>query len=433
MTTCANHVCAKELENKVLCPLCRKAQYCSEACRQTDWVKHACPNASISSKANDVPVIEYAYEDEMPADVLAEEIGENIAHPFLQAYTTTHYTTDGHVEHNYYPPTIDADAAVKRESAFGSYKRGAEPPGDLKTEAYTISVIILNDSGSEVNRVNITGSIQNDAIYTGNDSERMKKLLGDMAMGEGKEKFTDRVRRYGRKLLSFGSKEGGSVILWPNLQTQNKDVLKFKMPEEGTIIFELYQGISPNARKIYELRGPYSFRGARKMSRFTRAFQKRLTQRLRAKFPNDSDNIKNMATYRMEAGGQRVVFTVEPISNTGVFLRDVEFAVNTSQFRFASSEGQFVDNLKDAGMMESESNINMRIGVDPTSVSQMTGLVMCLETKVAQGHDYNSAPLRNYARELNAAGSIDEDAIPDHIHTAIYTAVNRLASEKNSL
>jgi hypothetical protein len=292
----------------------------------------------------------------------------------------------------------------------------------LAVERYSIRIQILNDAGDELANEFVTGEIGTDAIYTGNTSERVKKLLGDMPLDtddNGKEKWTDRLRRYGRKVLSFGSKEGGSIILWPNLNDPyNMKIRKFKMPEEGTIIFTLYKGTDESATRIYELRGPYSFRGARKMSRFTRAFQKRLTQRLRAKFPNDSDNIKNMATYRMEAGGQRVVFTVEPISNTGVFLRDVEFAVNVSQFNYAT---------------EAQVDIREHIGVDPASVSQMTGLVMCLETQVAQGkNDYNSTALRNYTRELNTAGSIHEDDIPDQIHTAVYTAVNRLASEKNS-
>ena len=424
MTTCANHVCHKDLDNKVLCPLCRNAQYCSEACRKTDWVKHACPNARIAAHPNDVQVIEYAWEDDVPSEVLAEEIGENVAHPFLNAYTTTYFTPDGHAESKIHTPAIiDADAAVKRESVLGSYKRGATPPGDLAAQNYTIAVKILDEAGNEMmDALNIYGIIGKDAIYDKNDTTRVKRLLGELPMEtEGKEKFTDRLRRYGRKLLSFGSKEGGSMVIWPDLQTNNLAVRKFKMPEEATIVFEFWSGTGDDAKKIYELRGPYSFRASRKMSRFTRAFQKRLTQRLRAKFPNDSDNIKNMATYRMEAGGQRVVFTVEPISNTGVFLRDVEFAINASQFRFAASE--------------ITPDVRERVSVDASSVDQMTGLVMCLETRIANGDKSYadiSSVLRPYTRELEKNGSIHEDDIPDSIHTAVYTAVNRLAAEKNT-
>lgn len=439
-TLCANHVCKKDLTDKVLCPLCRQAEYCSEACRKTDWVKHACPNAMISASPNQCVVRPYVWEEDIPDDILNEEIGGNAAHELLQAHTTTHFTNDGRVQGDYFPPALidaAAEGGVKPETLFGSYKRGTEPRKDQKPLKYrvVISQVDRNERPIRGNTLEFKGIIGEDAIYKENNAERVKRLLQtDPAEGN----IFAKAKRFFKRRIDERLK-GAEIIIWPNLVTDdyNTRMRKSKVLNQTGNLKASLEVLTYNATTkedeyllVSTLNGPYNFIiKSNFWEKLTRSIRKLFLQRLKLKLQEDSDAVKTMRTYVMEAPKTTTARFVITIQRSGedIYVRDVEVTMSPLDLD---------KNIATSAYDDTAHEIDMRIGVDPSSISQMTGLVMCLETRAAEGNAQaaaDSAQLRPYTRDLNTAGSIHEDQIPDKIHTIVYSTVNRLASEKSDV
>lgn len=439
---CANHVCSKQLEDKVLCPLCRDVQYCSEECRQTDWIKHACPNALLATKPNEAIIRPYAWEDEMPDEVLNEEIGTNVAHPFLKGYSLTHYGPDGSVSHQDFPPMIidaAAEGGVKPLKVFGTYKRGPEPRSDMDRNIYTIRFEVIDKNDRVINpnnTIEFSGILGNDAVYDGNNEPRIKKLLG--FIGDSDEKWYGKVTRWFRRKLQSAAKSS-ELNIWPNLLTNEKNERTSKtktLPQMGNLRVSFLIGFQENQRLVSVFTGRFNFtKQTGIFARWTRAFRKQFAQRLRAKGFEDADAIKTFHGYVMEAPkvtSSKFVFIVQSTGDT-VYIRDVEAFISAVDMESVSVRS---DDTGPALPPRDDANSS----ISASSLEQVTGLVMALEHKAAMQDkpdadlDAIRATLRPYARDLNEKhqGNIPESAIPDQVHTAIYTAVNRLALEKNN-
>jgi len=429
-TCCQNHVCKAALdpatETIVACPLCRKATYCSEQCRLTDWVKHACPNAQIASSAVDTPVVPYYFEDEEPEEAVAEEMAEaGEQHPFLEAHSVTHYNDTGNVSHSVTDPLVElvgADVAVKRESLGGSAKRGIAPSQDLAERRYRIHIQELDERERVRTELWIDGdTLGTDAIYWENGDDRIRKLMGR----EKGEDFRSRLRGAGRWLVTRLSKEGNRIILWPDMSagTENHGRASNQpLGSKGTIIIMLHVDQPDGSmQRVGELRGPFNFRLDSFTLKLSRAFRKRLTQRLRAKFSGtNEESIKTMRTYRMQADDMRAVFTVQPEGDR-VYIRDIEFSISPNRLYAAPTA------------FGAEQQLQYSIDTEPASLAAATGLLMALEKRAAEKGEkrHETAILRDYVRDLNdkRGGEIDHRDVPDAVHTAMYTATGALIAE----
>lgn len=473
MAYCANEACRTELaacDSTVRCQQCLGVEYCGEVCRTSDWVKHKCPNALLGATPSDTHVIPYAWEDEMPPEALAEEIGDNAAHPFLQSYSTTHYARNGQVVHTFLPALVhvgvEAEGGVKRERVWGSYQRGVnpiDPKGSSSLDGdYSLSVDQLDRDDKLVRTFTVKGSISLDSIYSTNVSDRVLRLLGKL--GESGESKKDRLRRGLRSLFSSVSKEGDRLILWPDMQNdQNRDAARTTpFDTTGTLRIRLncYAMGSKDPVEIFVLRGQdYNFGKGEWLFKMARSVDKIRQTRLRAKFPGD-DSIKTMSGWRMEYKDTRVTFIIQQVG-TRVYFRDFEFAISPqlilekmpqlAQGRnlFSVFKGNTTQMLAGTGSDEEfdeydarevppppavEVNSEIHIGVDPTSLDQVTGLVMALEHRglTEKGLEPLGAILRPYARELcdKRNGYIHYNDVPDDVHTAIALSLERLARNK---
>lgn len=468
MAYCTNEACRTELaacESTVRCQQCLGAEYCGEACRAADWVKHKCPNALLGATANDTHVLPYAWEDELAPEALAEEIGDNKTHPFLQAHSVTHYTGDGRVLHSFLPALVgvDAEGGVKRERAWGSYKRGVNPIDTKSSSAldgrYALTVDQLDGNDNVVRTFTVYGDISSDSIYSKNVTDRVQRLLG--ALGESDESKGNRLRRAARSFFSRGSKEGDRLILWPDMQIQtNRDAArKTPFDAKGTLRVRLYgytlSSKWTDAVEIFMLRGPYDFGKGEWFFKMARAATKSGMLRLRSKFPGD-DSVKTMSPWRMEAQGTRLTFIIQQVGDR-VYFRDFEFAISPQlilekmpqlaqgSVTFSGFEGNTTKLLAVTGSDDESDEVpsppavaasEIHIGVDAGSLDQVTGLVMAMEHRGLTQKDLEplGAILRPYARELcdKRNGYIHYNDIPDDVHTAIGLALERLTQNKRT-
>lgn len=465
MAYCTNEACRTELaacESTVRCQQCLGAEYCGEACRAADWVKHKCPNALLGATANDTHVLPYAWEDELTPEALAEEIGDNKTHPFLQAHSVTHYTGDGRVLHSFLPALVgvDAEGGVKRERAWGSYKRGVNPIDKKSSSAldgtYALSVDQLDRDDMVIRTFSVTGRISRDSIYSENGLDRVQRLLGEL--GEADESKLNRARRAARNFFSSGSKEGDRLILWPDLSGgPNRDsARKTPFDTRGTLRVTLTCTTGKSMATIFMLRGPYDFGKGEWFFKMARAATKSGMLRLRSKFPGD-DSVKTMSPWRMEAQGTRLTFIIQQVGDK-VFFRDFEFAISP-QLMLEKLPGLALDSTAQLSEREQElfgtasasapppppdydydasmtTNSEIHVGVDAGSLDQVTGLVMAMEHRGLTQKDLEplGAILRPYARELcdKRNGYIHYNDIPDDVHTAIGLALERLTQNKRT-
>lgn len=435
--TCA--ACAKPLDlervSAVVCPLCRDPVYCGEACRQLDWVKHGCPNALVASSPNVVPMTEYEWEDEMDPEILKAEIDTDpVHHPLLQGHSVTHYAGDGTVSVKHYPSLIDAIAKDGFKIYTGTtYKRGNRPPLGIKDLTYKIQIDAPGQDSFD-----IYGSVLTDAIYKENTALRVRRILG---LEDDNASRADRGRSGVLRFVQKVSKSS-DVLLWPDVQTgENARVVRQNtVPARGQMNITLYLQDPDTVngwQQVSNIEALYNFSKRYKLAKKTRGFTKWLQFRRGRKFKKDSGQ-KAFRTYKAEADGSRVLISVERIEGSDrYFIRDLEMSFMpqkvTNQLNTAEDVYSMASETEDSVGSYDYSEARIGVRVDPASLEQMTGLVMALETRAAEGKAdpvYASIgnTLRNYVRELNdqRGGRIDEDDIPDQVHTAARLAVASL-------
>lgn len=468
---CANHKCESTTTPKVACPHCLAALYCGEACRLTDWVKHACPNASIapSSSAIAAPVRPYYYEDEMQPEVLAEEIAGSPLHPLLETHTVTQYTSNGKAIETIHPALVSLPAKeMKRVThGFDVPGRGISP---MITATYSIVVKFsplraagYREISAATHSFTIAGGyLQADAIFKESNNTRIKRLMGKLEKGAD---WMDKAKSLPLWFHSTFNKSGSTVILWPDLSSgknMNSAILTHPIPLTGNISFELMINDSNgNPISVEELSHDYDLNKFKKVSKLKRSFQKYYKWRLKQKLDVEDADVKNMETFIMRAQGLYVVFTVSLLPGEEyATMVDVEFGVpkklllvktvelnqknvrdseDTARMQAMKTLGFMKDDDLTAtaggdGIMAQDTQISHEVRCDPLSISDCVGLAMALELKrvddptseQTKTRERHAAVIRAHARNLMENPHVERTRsdIGTDIQASLYVLMN---------
>lgn len=422
-TACTNHTCEHTIniaqDTHVLCPLCRDAAYCSEECRMIDWAAHACPNAVRVDKVGTLLATPYFYEDEMPADIIGEEL-LNEASPLKESFLLHHVGTDMKVTQ--WIQQVGEMANVVAKNPLMSLGRSGAPP-----EAIARSTFVLNifEEGNPVQLLSVAGKVGERTIYSESDDDVIKKVARSSPLAE---------------------KRSTSILLWPDMKGNTVMV-----PRKGSLKAELrIDGKEPLTIEFYYTK--FSTGLAR---RLFSAAAKRLQLRLKAKFPGKDEGIKYMQTLRATTRSGTAInltFSVRQEQDE-MELVDVEFLVPLNQLKnvpaaatrtkeYSAEEKKLLEGVlstfqkEDPSLQFSESSIYC----DATNISHMTGLTMALEyaqaqikAGIAEGNAQNSvafenaaAIVRKHTRAMLDGKSFVESGVPMEVNAAVYTAVNAL-------
>jgi hypothetical protein len=413
---CANHICAKSMDLTndvhVACALCLSpaAIYCSEACRQVDWIAHACSNAKMMDKPGKLVAVPYAYQDEAPEDVIASEL-ENPLSPLRETYQLAHMGQDMVVS-SWSVGEMARPYNVKPTLRGGDLGRGSVPSDDLKVLNYTIGISSLTGQ-TRTNTVTFAGNVGIDSIWLGNKQNSTANKIAQ----------TNRL-----------DKSTGTLLLWPKHGQKTEDRM-FK--NEGD--FQVWLAIDGKQDVSIEfelLPIKPSFFG-----RLGRTLAKHFQTRLKLKFDatlkgkNKEANIKNM--YVVQAKTQlglqvTLVFIALPSQLGVVELADVEFSIPLNQIRAKATTG-LEKTLTELGLTETEVKSDA-FRCDPRQVEQMVGLSMALDLAIAKNaadkRIQNAAGLvRKQTRlllEAPASASAAAESVPMDVSTAVHSAVNFL-------
>lgn len=409
---CDNHICAKHINDTkgvaIQCPLCLTAAYCSEACRYMDWVKHACPNASlVEARAPVTAFVPYFGEDTMTADELAK-LPSNA--PIFQAHTVdTRLPDDTLVQMRVEP--IAARATFKRETVTSNTGRGVDPTNDFsKNATYQIDV---KETGTG-NTVQVSGTIVGDAIYDDSPVPRIKRLLG---------RETISPSQLAMRASNWARSKGSQLRLWPHNEEQALAKLSH-FPIKGMLSVVIHDATSEH--KI-ALEGAYDLRSAARQGELFGGLRKQMQTRLRAKFGKSQDlaDMFGLRAHYLDVD----VYLIMHVARGSDFavLRDIEVAFPIR--RFTASGGSL--------NIESMIGSGIPLQCNPRSLEDVTALAMGLELRLTKARvakepvnsalDNAAGVIRKHARALAQGKTIPIDAeVPMDINTAIYTAINSL-------
>ena len=425
MTSCTNHTCEHTIniaqDTHVLCPLCRNAAYCSEECRMIDWAAHACPNAVRVDKVGTLLATPYFYEDEMPADIIGEEL-LNEASPLKESFLLHHVGTDMKVTQwiQVGEMAVPYAAEVNPKISMG---RGSNPEKLFENMPTLVNrefeIIVQSESNNSTARTTFAGKVGIDAIYAGNKENSKASAI---------------AKSFISNLLS--KKQTESILLWPNPKLKaGRD----QFPRAGYISVELkIAGMEPLSVEFEHVAL------SNKSGRLTSLLTKRLEARLKLKFPGTESGIKYMQTLRAKTPSGLIVnltFSVKPNQTESMQLKDVEFLVPDSEIRPESltksneEADAVVAAFRNVKSVSSES-----IYCDATNISHMTGLTMALEyaqaqikAGIAEGNAQNNiafenaaAIVRKHTRAMLDGKSFVKSGVPMEVNAAVYTAVNAL-------
>ncbi len=417
---CANHVCAKVIDTQqdihVICSLCRDAVYCSEACRNVDWLEHECPNAKMMSTPNKIVAKPYFYEDHAPEEVLAE-VEADPKNILNQAYVFGYCGADMVTQMRFESLSERARPySVERTKRGGDIGRGSKPSDDLIGRTYTITV-----TGQDGNGIEAKGYVGVNSIWKGNtQNSRANKIAS---------------------LFAGGSKNTGSIVLWPDSKQFTGERM-FANQGDMTVRLDIFRKEAVSVEfELLKLK-PYNW-----FERAGRGVAKYFEARLRAKFDaskNKEANIKNMQLVqaRTSSGMQvNLTFLVLPRQEGMVELVDVEFLVPVNQLKEYTSKTP-TETLKGLDLETAIPTTTDRADFrcDPRDVNQMVGLTMALELLLAtpdveadQLKTIQNAAgiIRKHTRTLlvppkEGAAAIAAQEVPMEVNTAVYTAVNFL-------
>lgn len=407
---CTNHTCERAIntaqDTHVLCPLCRNAAYCAEECRVIDWAAHACPNAVRVEKVGTLLATPYFYEDEMPADIIGEEL-LNEASPLKESFLLHHVGTDMKVTQWIQQPVGEMANVVAKNPLMSLGRSGAPP------EAIAQSTFVLNifEEGKTIQLLSVAGRVGERTIHSESDDDIIKKVARASPLSE---------------------KRSTSILLWPDMKDNTVMV-----PRKGSLKAELrIDGKEPLTIEFYYTK--FSTNLAR---RLFSAAAKRLQLRLKAKFPGKDEGIKYMQTLRATTRSGTAInltFSVRQEQDQ-MELVDVEFLVPLNQLKSATS---YMSKLseQEKKLLSSLDLSESSIYCDATNISQMTGLTMALEyaqaqikAGIAESNVQNSvafenaaAIVRKHTRAMLDGKSFTESGVPMEVNAAVYTAVNAL-------
>jgi len=400
VTSCANHTCAKESSSPINCPNCLSVAYCSEACRYVDWVTHACPNATlVQARTVQTSFVPYWGEDGFSAEEIAK-LPANAA-PF-QSYTVDTRLPDDSIVHLRVDP-IAARAAYKRQLLTSNTGRGTEPAQALKGSTYSIDIIPGDGSGSGIN---LGGIVDIDALWDGNVTTRVKKLLGRESNMPGQLAL-----RGG----NWARSKGSLLRLWPDNSPLEHN-LDTRFPLQGTLSVVITHPISGHLMRV---EGPYNLKSASsRQVEVLGGLRKQFQPRLHAKLGKSKD-LADMFGLRAQYQDITVLLIMHvPKGSPFAKLRDVEVAF--PQYRFLDEP---------ASAVNVERPITS-IACNPSSLEDCTAMAMALElratraklagTPVDAGLDNAAGIVRRHQRSMPATA---DDEVSMEVNTAIYTAL----------
>ncbi len=416
---CVNHTCGKQIDTAidkhVICSLCREAVYCSEACRSIDWLAHECPNAMMTDTIGKIVAVPYFYEDMAPQEAL---IDSQATSPIFQSLLLAHRGSDMQVTQWTQPALVGERArpyTASKESRAGLGK-GSSPPDDLRSRAYEVTV---TDVFNVQTKTTFAGNVGANSIYKDNKENSRASKIASLP----------------------GTKETGSVIFWPEPQF----AIGSKMfPADGTDIKVELKVAGLDTITVEFEYGPLKALGL--TQRLGRTFTKFFERRLHAKFDQSKGkqhNIKNMQILRAntDSGVQvNLVFIVEKRQKKLVELVDIEVLVPLNQLNITGPETKSDEEMRGLDLSEKK----MEFRCDARDVNQMVGLTMALELALNTGKsmadDANTKNLQNtagiirkYTRTLLENGGAAPDTVPMEVNTAVYTAVNALYEQHDSI
>lgn len=383
---CSNHACKEKINTAGdqvyhTCSLCRQPVYCSEECRLVDWaIGHACPNVVAVAEPLSVRsvAVPYYYEDCLrPEDV--ERLPAN--DPIFSSYSFMYH-----------------DVSRRTETAYVSPKK--QELQSTETIAPGRFLVRVTTSSTEPKAVkaetNIAGEAPHDVIFKGNRSNAKASAVAAATSGQGE----------GRYWLHDGIKK---------LKTSESKALRSGqwLTKVG---IELFRG----DEKVHELQTTIDLGLAPSSSAMngrSRAVAANYEQHLGKKFQGEQIKAKSLSVWRAvdPKSGCEALITTRPLA-AGVGWEIVDLEISSP---IVPSSGR---------MTHSDT-----YHVDVRDYSQMNGLIMAIETELAQGtHEKLStlsrvAPsIRKYVLSMADEGGKPPQYVSPEVKSAVNTAIETL-------
>jgi hypothetical protein len=432
---CANHICSDvDKSAEIQCPLCLGAAYCSEACRSIDWVRHACPNASlVTAREVSTPFVPYWGEEALAQEEIAKLPSDS---PVLQSWAvTTRLPNDTMVQSCVRSLLIGRDVASIPREVPPNFLRGEAPPDQLLSREYYVYITRLNPDGTKSDGdavIMLSGLMGTDAVYEGNSNARIQKLFGK---GKGW-----RPSDLGLKFASKISPKGHHVVIWPdpqnliNFDNESFNVVGSRIRIELSDKAAEYGLGIPDDAHVIRIEGPLDLSSAAKQHGALGALGKQWSARMRAKFrgtPTRTESLAQMYGYRATVDDVTVHLIFRVARNAVVAtLADVELEFAPEHFTSG--------NLRRVNINEQSIPAAVALECNPRSVEDVTALAMGLELRLTKARlagepvdaalDNAAGMVRKHARAL-MEGKVKlaaTDDVPMDVNTAIYVAVNAL-------
>jgi hypothetical protein len=405
---CSSHSCEKHIDaahgEYRLCSLCLKAAYCSEECRQIDWVMHQCSNVIESSDADLVQAVPYYYEDMLTQEELEELPVDS---PVFQSHTSLFSNVNGQ-KREYDIPAIVANEHKKEVVALSKDNEaplatGAAPSAKWKNGAdYDLDIRFGGARHKEA------GRIPDDMIFPSNNNNRTaKEISGATASSFFKGGF-----------VRFFRKATGVYIFWRTLS----DAVVVPRSGSGSIALVV------NGKDVKKLKFGYDLPppGKSDVADIARWVKKTFSRNLALKFRDGpySDMVKYMVVRRFEGtDGTGVLMTF--LNQAEPRLIDVEFVANKVLVD-SGSYPEYHRAEKEASWIKSDMNFNSRnfshvvaLGMRLADVLATTSLT----AKEAEPLQDCAAILRRYEGEMERNGGHPPKSIDSDVEYAISKAL----------